>query len=162
MSEAIPGTAGGPFGPRKLNIHSATGVSLGNMSTLLFGSFFGIAMMSFINACQPYLFTEVLKVPTDEQGPLAGNLTFMSELVVVATIGLIGAMSDKIGRRTIWAGAFIFFAIGYFIYPLAQSVDQLIAFRLLFAVGLAMNTTMLPSVINDYAVEESRGRLISF
>jgi MFS family permease len=162
MSEAIPGTAGVPFGPRKLNIHIATGVSLGNMSTLLFGSFFGIAMMSFINACQPYLFTEVLKVPTDEQGPLAGNLTFMSELVVVATIGLIGAMSDKIGRRTIWAGAFIFFAIGYFIYPLAQSVDQLIAFRLLFAVGLAMNTTMLPSVINDYAVEDSRGRLISF
>ena len=161
MTKATSGTAGIPFGPRRLNIHIATGVSLGNMSTLLFGSFFGIAMMSFINACQPYLFTEVLKIPTEEQGPLAGNLTFYSELVVVATIGLIGAMSDKLGRRTIWAGAFILFSIGYVLYPMAQSVEQLTAFRLLFAVGLAMNTTMLPSVINDYAVEESRGRLIS-
>ena len=106
MSEATPGTAGVPFGPRKLNIHIATGVSLGNMSTLLFGSFFGIAMMTFVNACQPYLFTEVLKVPIDEQGPLAGHLTFMAELVVIATIGLIGAMSDNtvcwtVGRREV-------------------------------------------------------------
>ena len=40
------------------------------MFALLFGSFFGIAMMGFINASQPYLFTEVLNVPTAEQGPL--------------------------------------------------------------------------------------------
>lgn len=161
MSETNRGTAGVPFGPRKLNIRIAPGVSLGNMSTLLFGSFFGIGMMTFINACQPYLFTEVLKIPTEEQGPLAGNMTFFTEIVVIATIGLIGAMSDKLGRRTIWGSAFIMFAIGYFLYPLAQNVDQLIAFRLIFAFGLAMNTAMLPSVINDYAVEKSRGRLIS-
>jgi MFS family permease len=131
------------------------------MLTLLFGSFFGIAMMSFINISQPYLFTEVLNVPTAEQGPLAGNLTFVSELVIVATIGLIGAMSDKLGRRIIWCGAFLIFALGYFLYPVAQSVEQLFAFRLVFALGLAMNTAMLPSVINDYAVEDSRGRLIA-
>ena len=105
MTEVTSGIAGTPFGPRRLNLRIATGVSLGNMSTLLFGSFFGIAMMTFINACQPYLFTAVLKIPTEEQGPLAGDMTFYSELVVVATIGLIGAMSDKLGRRVIWAGA---------------------------------------------------------
>lgn len=152
---------GRPFGPRKLNLRIAPGVSRGNMYTLLFGSFFGIAMMGFINASQPYLFTEVLDVPTQEQGPLAGNLTFLSELVVILVIGLIGAASDKLGRKPIWAGAFLIFALGYFVYPMATTVEQLTAFRLVFALGLAMNTAMLPSVINDYAVEDSRGRMVS-
>jgi len=154
-------TDGKPFGPRMLNLRIAPGVSTGHMLTLLFGSFFGIAMMGFINASQPFLFTEVLGVPTQEQGPLAGNLTFLSEIVVLMTIGLVGAMSDKFGRKLIWAGAFLIFAIGYVVYPLAQTVGQLTGYRLVFALGLAMNTAMLPSVINDYAVERSRGRLIS-
>lgn len=158
---AASDTEGFPFGPKKLNLRIAPGVSRVHMFALLFGSFFGIAMMGFINASQPYLFTDVLKVPTEDQGPLAGNLTFISEIVVILTIGLIGAMSDKLGRRPIWAGAFIVLAMGYFMYPMATSVEQLTLFRLIFALGLAMNTAMLPSVINDYAVENSRGRLIS-
>ncbi|MGI9290310.1 MAG: MFS transporter, partial [Gammaproteobacteria bacterium] len=132
-----------------------------NFSTLLFGSFFGIAMMGFVNALQPYLFTEVLKIPLDEQGPLAGNLTFISEIVVISTIGLMGAFSDKVGRKPIWVGAFTMLSVGYFLYPLAQSVDQLTIFRALFALGLAGNTAMLPSVANDYATDKSRGKLIS-
>jgi MFS family permease len=132
-----------------------------NFKTLLFGSFFGIAMMGFVNACQPYLFTEVLKIPLDEQGPIAGNLTFISEIVIICTIGLIGALSDKVGRKPLWGGAFAIFTLGYFLYPLAQSVDQLTVFRAIFALGLAANTAMLPSVANDYATDKSRGKMIS-
>jgi len=157
-----PAAEGTPFGPKFLNLKIAPGVSRGNFITLLFGSFFGIAMMGFINASQPYLFTEVLKVPLDDQGPLAGNLTFLSELIVIATIGLIGAMSDKIGRKPLWVAAFIMLSLGYFMYPLATTVEQLTIYRLIFALGLAANTAMLPSVINDYAVDESRGKTISF
>lgn len=166
MSEPATAASGGEsgsqlFGPRKLNLRVSEGVSRLNMSTLLFGSFFGIAMMGFVNACQPYLFTEVLKVPLDEQGPLAGNLTFLSEIVVICSIGLIGAMSDKVGRKPLWVGAFAILATGYFLYPLATDVNQLTVFRMLFALGLAGNTAMLPSVANDYAVDSSRGKLIS-
>jgi len=155
------GVEGRPFGPRKLRLRIAPEISNGNMLTLLFGSFFGIAMMGFVNASQPYLFSEVLGVPDAEQGPLAGNLTFLSEIVVICCIGFIGAMSDKLGRKPIWATAFLILGLGYVLYPMATSVEQLTAFRLVFALGLAMNTAMLPSVINDYAVEESRGRMIS-
>jgi MFS family permease len=149
------------FGPKKLNLRIATDVSRLNMNTLLFGSFFGIAMMGFVNACQPYLFTEVLHVPQADQGPLAGNLTFLSEIVVICTIGFVGAFSDKIGRKPLWAAAFAVMAIGYFLYPLATSVDELTIFRMFFAFGLAANTAMLPSVANDYAVEATRGKVIS-
>jgi MFS family permease len=149
------------FGPKRLNLRIASDVSRLNMNTLLFGSFFGIAMMGFVNACQPYLFTEVLHVPLNEQGPLAGNLTFLSEIVVICSIGFIGAFSDKVGRKPLWGAAFAVMAIGYFLYPLATSVDQLTIFRMFFAFGLAANTAMLPSVANDYATDVTRGKVIS-
>ncbi|TDJ41515.1 MAG: MFS transporter [Gammaproteobacteria bacterium] len=149
------------FGPKRLNLRIASDVSLLNMNTLLFGSFFGIAMMGFVNACQPYLFTEVLHVPLKEQGPLAGNLTFLSEIVVICTIGFVGAFSDKVGRKPLWGAAFAVMAIGYFLYPLATTVDQLTLFRMFFAFGLAANTAMLPSVANDYATDVTRGKVIS-
>ncbi len=161
MSEVTTAAAGRPIGPGFLKLRIADDVSGLNFATLLFGSFFGIAMMGFVNACQPYLFTEVLKIPPDEQGPLAGNLTFISEIVVICSIGLIGALSDKAGRKPMWVGAFAMLTLGYFLYPLAESADQLTIFRALFALGLAGNTAMLPSVANDYATEESRGKMIS-
>jgi len=149
------------FGPRRLNLWLSPGVSRLNVYTLLFGSFFGIVMMSFVNASQPYLFTEVLKVPAAEQGPLAGHLTFVAEIVVILTIGLIGALSDKIGRKPLYVAAFLFLGIGYFVYPLARDPDQLVMFRMFLALGLACNTAMLPSVANDYPVEESRGKMLA-
>ncbi|MEC9375052.1 MAG: MFS transporter [Pseudomonadota bacterium] len=149
------------FGPKQLNLQIEPSVSRFNVTTLLFGSFFGIAMMSFVNVCQPFLFNELLDIPFEEQGPLAGDLTFLSEIVVILTIGIIGAMSDKIGRKPIWIAAFIIFAIGYFLYPLAEDADQLKLFRMFFAIGLAANTAMLPAIANDYPVESSRGKMIS-
>jgi MFS family permease len=165
VASAVPAgpaaASGRPLGPAFLRLQVAEGVSAGNFGALLFGSFFGIAMMGFINASQPYLFTEVLGVPAAEQGPLAGNLTFIAELVVLFAVGIIGALSDKVGRRPLWAGAFLVLAAGYALYPLATTVGELTAYRVVFALGLAANTAMLPAVANDHAVDASRGRVIA-
>ena len=154
-------STGRSLGPRFLKIRIAPGISNIHFGTLLFGSFFGIAMMGFVNASQPYLFTEVLNIPAADQGPLAGNLTFLSEVVVICTIGLMGAFSDKVGRKPIWVGAFLILGLGYLLYPTATSADELTLYRMFFALGLAGNTAMLPSVANDYAVDEARGKVIS-
>jgi MFS family permease len=148
-------------GPKRLNLWMMPGVSRLNVNTLLFGSFFGIAMMSFINASQPYIFTEILNIPTGEQGQLAGDMTFYQEIVIILTIGLVGAMSDKFGRKPLYVAAFALIALGYVLYPLAQNVDQLILYRLVFALGFACNIAMLPSVANDYPQEPSRGKMIA-
>jgi MFS family permease len=148
-------------GPKRLNLWMMPGVSRLNVFTLLFGSFFGIAMMSFINASQPYIFTEILKIPTAEQGQLAGDMTFYQEIVIILTIGLIGALSDKLGRKPLYVAAFALIAVGYVLYPLAQSVDQLIMYRLIFACGFACNTAMLPAVANDYPQEPSRAKMLA-
>ncbi len=164
MSEASGATAeqGIQFGPKKLNLWMEPGVSRLNVYTLLFGSFFGIAMMSFINTCQAYLFEEVLLIPQNEQGIVAGNLTFVSEIVVIADDRAYrGHVRQDRTQAFVCGGLHYSGYGGYFLYPLAQDVDQLTLFRMFFALGLAANTAMLPSVANDYPQEKSRGKMIA-
>jgi MFS family permease len=100
-------------------------------------------------------------IPTAEQGPLAGHMTFVSEVLVILVIGLVGALSDRIGRKPLYVAAFLLLGAGYVLYPLARDVDELTLARLVYALGIACNTAMLPAVANDYPVERSRAKLLS-
>ena len=131
-----------------------------HMFTLFFGAFFGIASMAFVNILGPLMFS-ILEVPQNETGALAGTLTAVQEIVVVFVIGAFGALSDKVGRRLIYSMGFFLLGIGYFLYPLASTTDELIAFRVFVALGCAANTVMLPTVANDYVHESTRGKLIA-
>ena len=149
--------AGIRFGPLRL----VPGVTGKNLATLFFASFFGIASMSFINFSQPYVFTELLNVPLEEQGTLAGNLTFLQEIVLLVLLAPIGALSDKFGRKPLYVAAFLILGLAYFVYPLAGTLFMLFMFRMIFAAGAAGNIVMLPSVANDYAQEQCRAKMIA-
>lgn len=149
--------AGLKLGPLRIT----PGVSGKNLATLFFASFFGIASMSFINFSQPYVFTELLHVPLEEQGTLAGRLTFLQEIVLLVLLAPIGALSDKFGRKPLYVAAFVLLALAYFVYPLAGTLFMLFMFRMIFAAGAAGNIVMLPSVANDYAQENCRAKMIA-
>jgi len=144
------------FGP----VHLAPGVSYWNGATLLYASFFSIASTVFLSFVQPYIFTEILKIPADEQGTLAGNLVFFGELVVLSLIGVAGVLSDKIGRRPVFVFGFAMLGVGYILYPLATSSIELIAYRMIFALGIVGATSMLATVQADYPQERDRGKLV--
>jgi MFS family permease len=57
--------------------------------------------------------------------------------------------------------AFLLIGLGHFLYPLAANEDQLLMFRLVFAVGTASASAMLAAVANDYPVESSRAKMIA-
>ncbi len=137
------------------------GVELRHVLTLFFASFFGIATMSFINASQPYVLTEIIGIPFAEQGSLSGRLTIIQELALLAMLTPVGAISDKFGRKPVYATAFFIMGIAYFLYPLAGAIWMLVVFRLVFAVGVAGNAVMLPAVANDYPQEASRARMLA-
>ncbi|MEZ5565094.1 MAG: MFS transporter [Gammaproteobacteria bacterium] len=92
-----------------------------NVWTLFFVSFFGIAMMNTVGVMQPYVFTEILNIPPDEQGSLAGNLTVLQEIVALVLLGPAGALSDRVGRKPIFGTGFLLLGLGYCLYPLASS-----------------------------------------
>jgi len=137
------------------------GVEMRHVLTLFFASFFGIATMSFINASQPYVLTEILGIPLAEQGSLSGRLTIIQELALLAMLTPVGAISDKFGRKPVYAAAFFIMGIAYFLYPLAGAIWMLVVFRMVFAVGVAGNAVMLPAVANDYPQEASRARMLA-
>lgn len=141
-------------------VNLAPGISVWNGATLLYISFFSIASSVFLSFVQPYIFNEILKIPADEQGTLAGNLVFFNELVVLSLIGVAGVVSDKIGRRPVYVFGFLLFALGYILYPLATSSTELIIYRMIFALGIVGATSMLATVQADYPQERDRGKLI--
>ena len=86
------------LGPIWLN----TGVTRRNALTFLYASFFTIGTVSFMSFMQPYVISENLQIPTNEQGSVTGILHFSYELVMLLLIAPVGALSDKIGRRSIY------------------------------------------------------------
>lgn len=136
------------------------GVRRAHFNALLGASFFTIGLMTLVGNLQPYLFSAVLQVPIGVQGKLSGNLASFNELVFLAAASLVGAASDKVGRRPIYALGFIIMASAYVLYPLAEEPSQLFLYRAVFALGAACVSAMLAAIIADYAMESSRGRLV--
>ena len=131
-----------------------------NVGTVMLGAYISLMLLTFMNFIQPYVIVEIVKVPEDRQGALTGFLASLQEVIVIMLMGLIGALSDRTGRRILWMAGFLILAIGYFIYPLATSELQLIAFRIIYSVGAAMIPVMLSACIVDCVQEFSRGKWI--
>lgn len=134
------------------------GVTGPNLATMLFAAFGTMATVSFMSFMQPYVLNELLQIPEAEQGRLTGNLHAFQEVVFIAVAGLVGALSDKLGRPPVYAAGFIVAALGYALYPLATAEYQLYLVRGIFAVGVAGVAVMLSACIVDYIQERSRGR----
>lgn len=145
------------FGPLVMR----EGVRRKHVWTLFFISFFCIAMMNTVGVMQPYVFNEILNIPLNEQGSLAGRLTVLQEIIVILLVSPAGAISDRFGRRPLFATGLLLLGIGYCLYPLANGAPQLAMFRLFIASGVAFIQVMLVSVANDYPMEKSRAKMIA-
>ncbi|MFO1428043.1 MAG: MFS transporter [Steroidobacteraceae bacterium] len=156
MTAAAGSDGGLRIGPWVL----APGVQRRHFGALLAASFFTIGLMTLVGHLQPYLFHAVLGVPIGEQGSLGGSLAAFNEVIFLAVASLVGAASDKVGRRPIYAAGFAVMILAYALYPLATAPGQLFLFRAVFAVGAACVSAMLAAVIADYASESARGRLV--
>jgi MFS family permease len=84
----------------------------------------------------------------------------MSEIPALLLSGLVGAASDRLGRRIIYAMGFGILAIGYLLFPLAQFNWTLYAMIFITACGASLIAAMLSAVIADYPQESSRGKLV--
>lgn len=144
------------LGPVRL----AAGYTPWNARTYLFAAFITIGMLALVSFIQPYLLNANLKVPPGEQGRVLGLLGFSNELVSLLLVAPFGALSDKIGRRPVYALGFLWLAVGFFLYPLAQTLPQLLACAMFFAVGVAAVGCMMATVLADTPQEKSRGLFV--
>jgi len=137
------------------------GITRRNALTFLYASFFTIGTVSFMSFMQPYVLSENLLMPVAEQGRATGMLSFSYEVVMLLLIAPVGALSDKIGRRPIYRLGFLWVGAAMAIFPMAQNLTQLVIGRMFFAIGAAMITGMMATVLADYPREKSRGFMVA-
>lgn len=126
----------------------------------MFGSFMTIGLAAFMTFAQPYLLNQVLHLPVGEQGRLTGSLGALQEFIVILLASLVGAWSDRVGRRRVYVLGLLLTAAAYVIYPAAETVTELVIYRCAFALGIATAPLMLSACVVDAIQERSRGRWI--
>jgi len=141
-------------------IQLAPGVTRFNLWSFLYASFVCIGILAGLNIMQPYVLTEILKLPREVHGTVSGDLGVWQEVIAILLINPFGWLSDRIGRRPLLTFGILVCGVGLALYPFASDVAQLTGCRILFAVGSASIAAMIAVVGNDYPAEESRGTLI--
>ena len=149
-----------PHSERLGPIELAPGITRTNVLTKLLAAFIGIGALAGISILQSYILTAHLHVPRAQQGTLSGNLAFWSEVVGLILFIPFGMMADRIGRRPLLSFGLVVVGIGWGLYPFATSATELMVFRLIYAVGAAATAGTLATLVNDYPLESSRGKLI--
>jgi len=140
-------------------IEFARGISGLNAYTYLYVSLIVMPIVSFLSFTQPYVLNEIVGIPLAEQGRITGFLSTMQEIVALCLIGFVSALSDRFGRRPIYAmGAFIA-GIGFGLYGFASSEQDLYMYRFVYAIGVTAVGAMIAVTAADYPAETSRGKL---
>jgi sugar porter (SP) family MFS transporter len=87
----------------------------------------------------------------------------VSSLLLGAMVGagVSGALSDRLGRRTIILVAAVVFAVGAIGAALSPSVETLIFFRFVLGLGVGTASALVPSYISESAPTDVRGSLSS-
>jgi MFS family permease len=135
------------------------GVTRTNAWTLYYAAFATIGLVTGMAVLTPYLLTETLGLDEARQGRALGQLTIVSELTLILAYGPIGALSDRFGRRIIYAGGFLAMATAYLLFPMMDGLTGFSAVRVLYAFGTGAATGMYGTLLADYAIEKDRGKL---
>ena len=149
-----------PIPHRLLFIRLAPGITRGNALTYLVAAFFSVGLLAFLSFIQPYTLNVILGIPEDQQGRATLVLGVLNEVITLLLIGPFGALSDKIGRRPVYALGFAWIGAGFAVIPLSQSFPQLVITTMFWAVGASAVGAMLATVLADTPDEKSRGALV--
>lgn len=143
-------------------INLMPGVTGFHFWSFMYAAFICIAMLAGMNFLQIFVLDVNLALPKSEQGGVTGLLAFYTEAVALLLIIPSGALADRIGRRPVLVGGLLFCGAGYALFPVANTIGELVVYRVLYAAGAAALSAMIPTVGNDYTQESSRGRLFGF
>ena len=133
-----------------------------NLFSFYMACLVAILLATFLPQTQVLILSEYLDVPFGELEIISGNLNFWGEIVIILTIGLFGVASDRVGRRIVMSGGFLIMSVAFWLYPRAESVNELLLFRLIYSAGIAAVSVMLVTVVADYVKDVSRGKATGY
>jgi MFS family permease len=152
----VPPLARTHFGPIAL----AAGIRPGHVVAFACVAICSLSLYVFVNFMQPYLMHGQIPVSAADTGRLTSHLSVMQEILVLACVGPIGAVSDRVGRCGVFAIGLLAVAMGLMLFSFAATVPQLYGARAVFALGTAATTATLATVAADYPDNAARGKFL--
>ena len=137
------------------------GIGPRNVLALFYCAMMTIVYVTAISVLWPFLLEEQIQLDAGIAGNFTANVTVLVEIITILVAVPIGLLSDRIGRRRVFASAFVIMAIACFLMPFAGTVWTLAISRVLIVLGFAAGTLMLGTIIADYPQNATRGKLIS-
>lgn len=143
-------------------IQLEAGVLPRHLWVLTYAAIVTIGLATFDAFATPYVLSTAIGVPIGEQGAVVGRLNVYSEIVLLLAFTPLGVLTDRIGRRAVYAFGFCCLAAGYALFPYAETVGELAVIRIIYSLGVGAVTAGIATLLGDYAVPEYRGRLVAF
>lgn len=120
-----------------------------------FGTYMGTMDFSIVNVALPTL-SEVFDRPPD-------TVVWVSLIAALVATGLTmvaGRAGDLYGRKRLYLVGWVIFGVGLVLASLANTIETLLAFRALQAVGVAMVVANGNAIITEAFPDNERGRAL--
>jgi MFS family permease len=122
-------------------------------------------------AVQPALLKEVLNVPEDQAGSINAGLMNMEQIATLLLIGLVGILSDKVGRRILAMFGFLVCGVFYFVFGHTKDISLLLGItsmggqvfvayiiRFVIGIGIILAFPQFITLVADYTYQRDRGK----
>ncbi|NOV24455.1 MFS transporter [Cupriavidus necator] len=92
---------------------------------------------------------------------MTGVVASASFFGMVVGAALAGLLADRFGRRPVFQWSMVLWGIASYLCSTAQSVDALIAWRVLLGIGMGMEFPVAQTLLSEFVPTANRGRLIA-
>ncbi|MEM1113612.1 MAG: MFS transporter [Pseudomonadota bacterium] len=142
---------------RFLGIDLSEGVKRRHLLAYFAAAFVSSSYAGALAILQPGLL-QVMGVDQAQQATLTGNLSAMQEVILIVLLGVVGALADRYGRKPVYVFGLLMTSLGFALYPMAESIPELVVYRIIVAFGSAAMIGMMVTVIADYSRNSTRGK----
>jgi MFS family permease len=142
---------------RILGMELSEGIRRRHLLAYFCAAFISSSYAGALAMLQPGLL-DVMGIERAQQGMLTGYLSALQEIILIALFGVVGALADRHGRKPVYVFGLLTTAAGFTLYPFAESLFELVLYRIIVACGSAAMIGMMVTVIADYSRNSTRGK----
>lgn len=132
-----------------------------NFFFLFFNTFLIGMIMSVPSVLQPAFMRDIIKINQDFAGSINSFLQNMSQVATLAFVALIGALSDKTGRKILIFLSFVVLAISFYLFKVSDVIAAAIGITPETAASICASLSFMSGRAADFA-PFAPGLLVSY
>jgi MFS family permease len=138
---------------------------------LYFVSVFIACLMAVPAILQPAFLKEVIMIPREQAGSINSGLQNMSQIATLLFVGLVGILSDKVGRRVLAVFGFLICGVFFFLFGYAKVIALAMGItsvggqvfvtyviRFIIGIGIILTFPQTITLVADYISPKDRGK----